>query len=75
MLLRLEYSSEKEFKRTVDGFVGGVWGLIDYKNAQKHKQTEANSIISCCSVKHKRQAANKGSASAPKLVKGGKNIS
>jgi hypothetical protein len=33
VLLRLEYSSEKEFKRSGDGFVGGVWGLVDYKDA------------------------------------------
>ncbi len=73
LLLRLEYSSEKEYKRSVVGFVGGSWGIVDYKNAQKHKQTETamQAIIGCCSVKHIR---SNNATSSSTLVKGGKSV-
>lgn len=29
-LLRLEYTNEKDYKRSVVGFVGGSWGLVNY---------------------------------------------
>lgn len=29
-LLRLEYTNEKDYKRSVVGFVGGSWGFVNY---------------------------------------------
>jgi len=29
----LEYTNEKDYKRSVVGFVGGSWGLVNYQDA------------------------------------------
>ena len=47
-LLRLDYISEKEYKRSVLGFVGGPWGHLNFSDTRQDKGGGLTRFFACC---------------------------